>query len=58
MASVLKECTNKEQRSVVHFFCGQNDSMQRIFKMKCFLFMVESGLQIGVADSSKTMLPT
>jgi hypothetical protein len=23
-------------------FCGQKDSMQRIFMKKCFLFMVES----------------
>jgi hypothetical protein len=35
------EYTTEEQRSVVRF-CGQNDSMQRIFIKKCFLFMVGS----------------
>jgi hypothetical protein len=29
--------TTEEQRSVVRF-CGQKDSMQRIFMTKCFLF--------------------
>jgi hypothetical protein len=31
MATALEDYTNEEQRSVVLFFCGQNDSMQRIF---------------------------
>jgi hypothetical protein len=30
------------QRSIVRFFCGQKDSMQRIFITKCFLFTVGS----------------
>jgi hypothetical protein len=30
MTSMREECDTKEQRSVVRF-CGQNDSMQRIF---------------------------
>jgi hypothetical protein len=39
MATVLEECTNKEQRYIV-CFSGQKDSMQRIFMMKYFLFTV------------------
>jgi hypothetical protein len=35
-------CTNEELRYVVRFFCGQKDSMQRIFIKKCFLFTVGS----------------
>jgi hypothetical protein len=35
-ATVLEECTIEEQRC----FCGQNDSMQRIFIKKYFLFTV------------------
>jgi hypothetical protein len=42
MATVLEECTTKEQNFVVRF-CGQKDSTQRIFVKKCFLFMVGSG---------------
>jgi hypothetical protein len=38
MMTVLDKCNTKEQRSVVRFFCGQNDSMQRILIKKCFLF--------------------
>jgi hypothetical protein len=30
MSPLLEECTNEEQRSVVFFFCGQKDSVQRI----------------------------
>jgi hypothetical protein len=41
IATVLEEYTNKEQSSVVRF-CGQQDSMQRMFTKKCFLFMVAS----------------
>jgi hypothetical protein len=33
--------TTEEQRSIVTF-CGQKDSMQRIFIKKCFLFTVGS----------------
>jgi hypothetical protein len=40
MATVLKTCTIEEQRCA--FFCGQKDSMQRIFIKKCFLFTVGS----------------
>jgi hypothetical protein len=43
MVTVLEECIAEELRSVVQFFfCGQNNLMQKIFIMKCFLFMVES----------------
>jgi hypothetical protein len=45
MATVLEECTTEEQRSVVRF-CGQKDSMQRIFTKKYFLFMVGSVCRI------------
>jgi hypothetical protein len=41
MTTVLEEYTTEEQKSVVRF-CGQKDSMQRIFIRKCFLFMVGS----------------
>jgi hypothetical protein len=41
MATVLEECSTEEQCSVVRF-CGQTDSMQRIFVNKCFLFTVGS----------------
>jgi hypothetical protein len=41
MATVLEECIAEEQGSVVRFnFCGQKDSMQRIFINKYFLFTV------------------
>jgi hypothetical protein len=40
-ATLLEEYTTKEQRYVV-LFCGQKDSMQRIFIKKCFLFTVGS----------------
>jgi hypothetical protein len=51
MATVLEEYTSEEQRSVV-LFCGQKDSMQRIFMKKRFLFMVgstypQSGSHLG-----------
>jgi hypothetical protein len=42
MATVLGDCTTEEQRSVVCFFFGQKDSMQRIFIKKYFLFTVGS----------------
>jgi hypothetical protein len=42
MATVLEECATEEQRSVVRVFCGQKDSMQMIFIMKCFLFAMGS----------------
>jgi hypothetical protein len=41
MATVLEECIAKEQRSLV-LFCGQKDSVRRIFIKKCFLFTVGS----------------
>jgi hypothetical protein len=41
MASVLEDCNTEEQRSVV-CFCGQEDSVQRIFIKKCFLFTLGS----------------
>jgi hypothetical protein len=43
MATVLEEYTTVEQPSLVPFFFGgQNNSMQRIFIKKCFLFTVGS----------------
>jgi Tat protein secretion system quality control protein TatD with DNase activity len=42
MATVLEEFTTEEQRSILHFFCEQKDSMRRIFIKKYFLFMVGS----------------
>jgi hypothetical protein len=39
MATMLEECSTKEQRYVVRF-CGRKDSMQRIFIMKCSLFVM------------------
>jgi hypothetical protein len=41
MTTVLEGCTTEDQRPVVPF-CGQNDSVQRIFVKKCFLFTVGS----------------
>jgi hypothetical protein len=41
MVTVFDHYTTEEQRSVVHF-CGQRDSMQRIFVKKCFLFTAGS----------------
>jgi hypothetical protein len=41
MATVLRESNTEEQGSVVRF-CGQKDSIQRIFINKCFLFTVGS----------------
>jgi hypothetical protein len=40
MATVLEECSTEDQRSVLRFFCGQKDSLQRIFIKKRFLFNV------------------
>jgi hypothetical protein len=37
--TLLEECITEENRSVVRF-CGQKDSMQRIFIKKYFLFMM------------------
>jgi hypothetical protein len=37
MAALLEGCTTEEQRSLVRF-CGQEESLQRIFINKCFLF--------------------
>jgi hypothetical protein len=42
METVLEDCTTEEHRSVVLFFCGQKDSMQKIFIKKYFLFTVGS----------------
>jgi hypothetical protein len=41
MATLFEKYNTEEQRSVVRF-CGQKDSMQRIFIKKCFLFMLGS----------------
>jgi hypothetical protein len=40
MATMLEECTTEEQGFVVPFFCGQKNSMQRMFIKKYFLFIV------------------
>jgi uncharacterized membrane protein YqgA involved in biofilm formation len=45
MVIVLEVCTSKEQHCVVHFcfvFCGQKDSMEKLFIRTCFLFTVGS----------------
>jgi hypothetical protein len=42
MATVLEEYATEEKCSAVCYFCGQKDSMQRIFIKKCFLFTVGS----------------
>jgi hypothetical protein len=42
MATVLEVCTTEKQRSLVLFFCGQKNSIQRILIKKCFLFTVGS----------------
>jgi hypothetical protein len=42
MATGLQECITKEQRSVVLYFCGQQDLRQRIFIKKC-IFPVYGG---------------
>jgi hypothetical protein len=42
MATVLEEYTTEEKRSIVRYFYGEKDSMQKIFIKKCFLFTVES----------------
>jgi hypothetical protein len=39
MAAVLEECITEEQCCVVRFY-GQEDSMQKIFIKKYFLFTV------------------
>jgi hypothetical protein len=41
MVTMLEEYATKKQNSVVRF-CGQKDSMQRIFIKKCFPFTVGS----------------
>jgi hypothetical protein len=48
MATVLEECTTKEQRSVVCFLCVQKDLMLSIFIKKCFLFTVGSVCRITI----------
>jgi hypothetical protein len=40
MGTVLEEYTTEEQRFVVRF-CGEEDSLHRIFINKCFLFTRE-----------------
>jgi hypothetical protein len=42
MATVIEEYATEEELSIVSFFCGQKDSMQRTFVKKCFMFMVGS----------------
>jgi hypothetical protein len=45
MVMVPDECTTEEQRSLVRFLWAEN-SMQRIFMKKCFLFTVGSVCRI------------
>jgi hypothetical protein len=40
-ATVLEDCTIEDERPFT-LFCGQKDSLQRIFIKKCFLFKVGS----------------
>jgi hypothetical protein len=47
MATVLEDCATEEQRSVV-LFCGQKESMQRIFIKKRFLFTVGSVCRVSL----------
>jgi hypothetical protein len=42
MATVLGEYNTEEQRSVVRYFRGKNNSVVRIFIKKYFLFMAGS----------------
>jgi hypothetical protein len=42
MATTFDKYTTEEQRSFLRLFCGQKDSLQRIFIQKCFLFTVGS----------------
>jgi hypothetical protein len=37
MVTVLEECTTGEKHSVVRFFCGQKESIQRIFIKKYYV---------------------
>jgi hypothetical protein len=50
MATVFEECTTEEQLSVVVPFCGQKNSMQRIFIKKCFLFAVGSLCRVSASQ--------
>jgi hypothetical protein len=60
MATLLEGCTIEEQRTIVRFFCGQKDSMKRIFIQKYFplrweLFVAESSSQQGGDILSRTL---
>jgi hypothetical protein len=49
MAAVLEECNTEEQRSIVLFFCGQKESMQRIFMKKpATCFLLHAGFLLGL----------
>jgi hypothetical protein len=48
MVTVLEECTNEEQSSVVCF--GRTGLMQRIFIKKCFLFRVGKVCRLSVSQ--------
>jgi hypothetical protein len=57
MATVPEDCTTEEQRSVVRIFCGQKDSMQRMFIKKFFLFTVGSVCRVKrFTDGSRNSL--
>jgi hypothetical protein len=54
MVTVLEDFTTEELRSDVRF-CGQKDTMQRIFIKECFLFTVGSVCRVKrFAAGSKT----
>jgi hypothetical protein len=55
MATVVLECATEEQRYVVRF-CGQKDSMQRIFINKSFLFTVGSVCRIRGSQLGREIL--
>jgi hypothetical protein len=65
MTTVLEGYNTEERRSIVHFFCGQKDSIQRMFIEKCRLFTVgsvsrvkrfTSGSRNSLKDSRKSQM--
>jgi hypothetical protein len=46
MATVIEDILPKSSVVLCVFFCGQKDSMQRIFIKKCFMFTVKSVCRI------------
>jgi hypothetical protein len=65
MAIVLEDCTREEQH-LLCVFCGQKESVHRIFIEKCFLVMVGSvycvkqfttGSRNSLKDVQKEQMP-